>query len=778
MNKSIENTIWSLFNEERGIKTIAEVQIPFLYAFYKYTCRVLNYPLGIDVEKLEYQRYQRLVFDYERYSDSFSVLNIVDVESYKSVVEFFLEKSYDYHFKSSNLDPKGVNDLIAAIIGETNSFGDLTSGYGGTIQSVLDKNPHSKLYGIDFNLEVAFLSELKFAFDDNVTIESLNSLEVGLFNKVESIGMVPPFKFKVNQYEYESYKYPYGLPPKSSFDLGWLQLALANLKEYGRAVILLPENSLHSKNKQEKKIRTKLVEANMVDAVVSLPNNIFRSTGIKTSLWVLNKNKTSHDVLMIDTESYSTKQKRTVSFSESSISAIGDIYHNRKEIKDVTWKVSFEDIKRQDFDLSVKRYVDVLKDVELKSPVQLSSLIYSSKRIRLKVERTLKKVDNLRLSNNGKMDISSLEKKPCNNKDFLYKGKLILLPISGSNFKFTYLDTLDEEVAISQLYSVFEISSSSLNIDFLLNELSKEYVKDQINRVSRGSAIKFLSASDVLSIIVDVPTLESQQLEVLNKDKQLQFEKLALEKGFNELLENFKKQQILDLGAKKHNINQHLNNVKTSAEVLKTVMFKKKEGISIDDIINPKRGTTIGTRIDLMLESIEKVVYYVDNLTNELKFDSLKRVDLKQVIDKLISISSLSKQYQIEFEIQEELHGVKVDLSEKDFEELYNNILENAKVHGFVDVNKLYTFKILVSENSENLLIRFENDGKPFPKGMSQKYSVKGEKAGVNANTGIGSWKVVQIATHLETILEIIDEPESTFPVGVQLKFKKDSYEI
>lgn len=778
MSKSIVSNIWSLFNEERGIKTITEVQIPFLYAFYKHTCKVLNYPFLIDVEKLEYQRYQRLTFDYQSYLDSFLGLNIIDVEDYKSIVESFLEKSYDYHFESSNLDPKGVNDLIAALIGNTNSFGDLTSGYGGTIQSALNKNPKAKLCGIDFNLEVAFLSELKFAFDDNVTIESLNSLEVGFIKKVDSIGMVPPFKLNANQFKLEPNDYPYGLPPKSNFNLGWIQLALENTNSNGRVVILLPENSLQSKNKHEKRIRKRLLEENMVEAIVSLPNNIFKHTGIKTSLWVLNKNKIDQDVLMIETELFATRQKRMVSFSESAIDSIKDIFRDRKEVKDIAWKVSQEDIKRQDFDLSVKRYIDVLKDVELKYPVQLANLIYSSRRVRINEERVVKKIENFRLSTDGKLNVSSFEKKPCKKNDFLYKGKLILLPISGSNFKFTYLDTLNEEVAIGQLYSVFEISSTSLNIDFLLNELSKEYVKNQIDRVSRGSSIKFLSSKDVLSILVDVPPLESQQLEVLNRDKQLQFEKLALEKGYQELLEDFKKEQILDLGAKKHNINQHLNNVKTSAEVLKAVMFKKKGGISIEDVINPKRGVTIGTRIDLMLESIEKVVYYVDNLTNELKFDSLKRVDLKQVIDKLISMSSMSKQYHLEFEIQDELDGVKVDLSEKDFEELYNNILENAKVHGFVDVNELYTFKILVSESTENLLIRFENDGKPFPKGMSQKYSVKGEKAGVNANTGIGSWKVAQIAAHLETELEIIDEPESTFPVGVQLKFKKDSYEI
>ena len=112
-----------------------------------------------------------------------------------------------------------------------------------------------------------------------------------------------------------------------------------------------------------------------------------------------------------------------------------------------------------------------------------------------------------------------------------------------------------------------------------------------------------------------------------------------------------------------------------------------------------------------------------------------------------------------------------ISISKNDFEELYNNILENAINHGFVDDTKMYIFRISIAYIDDKVEIYFQNNGKPFPKGISGKIEVKGEKAGATAGTGIGLWKVAEIAKHFDCKLEVIDEPKSDFPVGFKLKF-------
>ena len=121
-----------------------------------------------------------------------------------------------------------------------------------------------------------------------------------------------------------------------------------------------------------------------------------------------------------------------------------------------------------------------------------------------------------------------------------------------------------------------------------------------------------------------------------------------------------------------------------------------------------------------------------------------------------------------------EEYAPNVEISKRDFEELYNNILENAINHGFINLDTRYIFRFSVAIINNQVELLFENNGKPFPKGMGdiQMYSTRGEKAGVTANTGEGSWKVAQIANHFNAELSIIDEPNNEYPVGIKLVFK------
>jgi type I restriction enzyme M protein len=72
---------------------------------------------------------------------------------------------------------------------------------------------------------------------------------------------------------------------------------------------------------------------------------------------------------------------------------------------------------------------------------------------------------------------------------------------------------------------------------------------------------------------------------------------------------------------------------------------------------------------------------------------------------------------------------------------------------------------------SEYLTIVFSNNGKPFPKGMSESYCIRGEKAGETANEGIGTWKVCQIVKdHFKGEIKVIDNPLDEYPVRIEIK--------
>jgi len=106
------------------------------------------------------------------------------------------------------------------------------------------------------------------------------------------------------------------------------------LHEKGKGVIVLPLGTLFKDS--TKHIRQKMIEEGLLEGLVLLPDNMFMTTGIPVVLWVINKDK--------------TRENKDKVFSI-------ETYHARKEIEGFSGYVSFDDIKENDFNISVQRYV-------------------------------------------------------------------------------------------------------------------------------------------------------------------------------------------------------------------------------------------------------------------------------------------------------------------------------------------------------------------------------------------------------------------------------------
>jgi sensor histidine kinase regulating citrate/malate metabolism len=102
---------------------------------------------------------------------------------------------------------------------------------------------------------------------------------------------------------------------------------------------------------------------------------------------------------------------------------------------------------------------------------------------------------------------------------------------------------------------------------------------------------------------------------------------------------------------------------------------------------------------------------------------------------------------------------------------MFNNIFENAVRHGFTDKTKKYKFLIEVRFDTElsKTVISFSNNGNPFPKGMAERYCLKGEKAGPNAKRGYGTWVTCEIAKHFYGKIVAHDHKGAEFPVRIDL---------
>ena len=101
-----------------------------------------------------------------------------------------------------------------------------------------------------------------------------------------------------------------------------------------------------------------------MDAVIGLPANLFYGTSIPTTILVFKKNRTNRDVLFIDASNEFEKGKNQNNLSEEHIAKIIDTYRNRVDVEKYAHVAILEEIKENDYNLNIPRYVDTLEEEE------------------------------------------------------------------------------------------------------------------------------------------------------------------------------------------------------------------------------------------------------------------------------------------------------------------------------------------------------------------------------------------------------------------------------
>ncbi len=170
----------------------------------------------------------------------------------------------------------------------------------------------------------------------------------------------------------------YGLAPKTKADYAFLLHELHHLKPDGILTIVLPHGVLfrgkapklfdkdgnllsmeqREEGQAEGQIRANLIEKNNIDAIIGLPANIFFGTGIPTLIMVLKKNRGDEGVLIIDASKGFVKDGKQNKLRASDVKKIADTYRERKDIPGYSRVVSRDEIRRNEYNLNIPRYVD------------------------------------------------------------------------------------------------------------------------------------------------------------------------------------------------------------------------------------------------------------------------------------------------------------------------------------------------------------------------------------------------------------------------------------
>ncbi|MGN0957971.1 MAG: type I restriction-modification system subunit M [Selenomonas bovis] len=160
------------------------------------------------------------------------------------------------------------------------------------------------------------------------------------------------------------------LAPKSKADYAFLLHGLYHLKATGTMGIVLPHGVLF-RGAAEGKIRQKLLERGYIYAVIGLPAGIFYSTGIPTIIMVLKKDRPGRDVLFIDGSKEFIKGKPQNIMEQANLDRIFQTYEARQDVEKFAHVASFDEIRENDYNLNIPRYVDTF---EPEPPIDLAVL--------------------------------------------------------------------------------------------------------------------------------------------------------------------------------------------------------------------------------------------------------------------------------------------------------------------------------------------------------------------------------------------------------------------
>ena len=149
----------------------------------------------------------------------------------------------------------------------------------------------------------------------------------------------------------------YGLAPKGKADYAFLLHDLYHLKPDGIMTIVLPHGVLF-RGGEEGEIRKNLIEKNKIDAIIGLPANIFYGTGIPTIIMVLKQKRTNTDVLIVDASKGFIKEGKNNKLRASDLKRIVDVVTRRESVDKFSKVVSRDEIRENDYNLNIPRYVD------------------------------------------------------------------------------------------------------------------------------------------------------------------------------------------------------------------------------------------------------------------------------------------------------------------------------------------------------------------------------------------------------------------------------------
>lgn len=445
--------------------------------------------------------------------------------------------------------PESIAKLATKVLNIKNdNVADFCSGTGNFLMEAIGCDDSSKYYGMEINTQCKEISTIRLQLiSEHITIEQGTVFDMDASKKFDKIFCDYPWSMKVWNLAKEKMQEFEAIIPeiKKVANADWLFIlnALQHLEDDGKAVVVTTNGTTWNGG-ISKTIREKFVKQGWIEAVISLPGNLYTSTGIPTSLLVLSKgNKT---IRMVDASAMATIGRRQNVLSDDTLAKIVDMLTNDT---DNAKSVTIEEIKNQDYAINPSRFLEV--EHEVKDGVPFEDLIVNVTRgAQVKANELDEMVSEepteyqyLMLANIQDGIISdelpflkSMDKKM---EKYCIKNNSLVISKNGAPVKVAVASVTEGRkiLANGNLY-VIELDEEKVNPYFVKAYLESENGAIALSRVTVGAVMPNIPVDGLKKIMIPCPNKEEQDKvaeKYLTKMDEVRVLKYKLAKATAEL---------------------------------------------------------------------------------------------------------------------------------------------------------------------------------------------------------------------------------------------------
>ncbi|HJF54397.1 MAG TPA: SAM-dependent methyltransferase [Limosilactobacillus coleohominis] len=357
------------------------------------SAETINKIIGVDESFLAPIKLQEILNDSNKRTELFNQFLEKESDlSFDWFTDYFQEEHSDRKNKKQDFTPDGVVKLVSSLLGDFTTNVDICAGTGGLTIKRWSEGHNGHFYCEEFsdrampfllfNLMIRNVNAVVF-HGDSLTRKAKHIYKLTSGNefsdltevqqlpdvKGDTVIMNPPYSLKWDpkdeMIDEPRFKQFGVLAPKGKADYAFVLQGLDRLSDNGTMAIILPHGVLF-RGQREEKIRRKLIDLNWLDAVIGLPEKTFFNTDIPTVVLIFRKKRQNRDVLFIDASKEFTKDKAHNRIEDKHISKIIDAYRSRNDIDKFAHVAALNEIKENDYNLNIPRYVDTFEPEPVK----------------------------------------------------------------------------------------------------------------------------------------------------------------------------------------------------------------------------------------------------------------------------------------------------------------------------------------------------------------------------------------------------------------------------